>query len=83
MPRGETKGYLIIIESLMKKTFQLRGALVAIVTPFDINGGIDYSTFEKLIEEQIMAGTDGIVVCGTTGESPSFTREEFKEIFSF
>lgn len=67
----------------MENTFQLRGALVAIVTPFKEDKSIDYPAFEQLIQQQINAGTDGIVVCGTTGESPSFTYDEFKEIFSF
>ena len=44
------------------------GAIVAIVTPFK-NGLVDEDAFRRLIEEQIAAGTDGIVPCGTTGES--------------
>ncbi len=67
----------------MENTFQLKGSMVAIVTPFLENGDIDYDAFGQLMEDQITAGTDGIVVCGTTGESPSFTDEEFEAIFSF
>ena len=55
--------------------------MVAIVTPFLENGDIDYDAFSQLMEDQINAGTDGIVVCGTTGESPSFSDEEFEAIF--
>ncbi|KAA3639626.1 MAG: 4-hydroxy-tetrahydrodipicolinate synthase [Bacteroidetes bacterium] len=67
----------------MQNTFQLKGSLVAMITPFKENGAIDFDAFEVLIEDQIKAGTDGIVFCGTTGESPSFTDEEFEAIFSF
>jgi 4-hydroxy-tetrahydrodipicolinate synthase len=67
----------------MENTFQLKGSMVAIVTPFLENGDIDYDAFGQLMEDQITAGTDGIVVCGPTGESPSFTDEEFEAIFSF
>ena len=67
----------------MQNTFNLKGSLVAIVTPFKENREIDFDAFEVLIEDQIKAGTDGIVFCGTTGESPSFTDEEFEAIFSF
>ncbi len=67
----------------MQNKFQLKGSLVAIITPFKENGEIDFEAFEVLIADQIKAGTDGIVFCGTTGESPSFTDEEFEAIFSF
>lgn len=50
-------------------------SIVAIVTPFN-KEGIDISALEKLIERQIIAGTKGIVVCGTTGEGTLLTRHE-------
>jgi 4-hydroxy-tetrahydrodipicolinate synthase len=50
-------------------------SIVAIVTPFN-KDGIDISALEKLIERQIIAGTKGIVVCGTTGEGTLLTRTE-------
>ncbi len=59
-----------------------KGAIVAIVTPFK-NGKIDYATFEKLIEFQIKEGINGIVPCGTTGESPTLTHDEHKEVIRF
>jgi len=52
-----------------------RGSYVAIVTPFK-NGKIDEKAYAKLIEMHAKAGTDGIVPCGTTGESPTLTVEE-------
>lgn len=58
----------------------LSGSIVAIVTPFTASGAIDFSALENLIEFQIDNGTDGIVVCGTTGESPAITQEEYPEI---
>jgi 4-hydroxy-tetrahydrodipicolinate synthase len=52
-----------------------KGSLVAIVTPFK-NGKIDEEAFKNLIEEQIANGTQGIVPCGTTGESATLSHEE-------
>ncbi len=54
---------------------QFRGSMVALVTPFD-NGRVDLPTVEGLIDFQLSAGTDGLVLCGTTGESPTLTDEE-------
>jgi 4-hydroxy-tetrahydrodipicolinate synthase len=54
----------------------LKGAIVAIVTPFHEDGSIDFESFDKLIEFHIENGTDGIVVCGTTGEAATMTKEE-------
>jgi len=55
------------------------GAIVAIVTPFK-NGLVDEDAFRQLIEEQIAAGTDGIVPCGTTGESTTLSHEEHDRV---
>lgn len=52
-----------------------RGSFTAMVTPFQ-DGDIDWTAFDLLIEQQIEAGSHGIVVCGTTGESPTLTPEE-------
>ena len=54
----------------------LRGSIVAITTPFKENGEIDFETFDNLIEWHINEGTDGLVVCGTTGETPTLSEEE-------
>jgi 4-hydroxy-tetrahydrodipicolinate synthase len=56
-----------------------KGALVAIVTPFK-NGLIDEEALRELIEFQITNGTDGIVPCGTTGESATLTHEEHDRV---
>lgn len=54
----------------------LRGSIVAITTPFKENGEIDLQAFDALVEWHIAQGTDGLVVCGTTGETPTLSEEE-------
>ncbi|HPD57386.1 MAG TPA: 4-hydroxy-tetrahydrodipicolinate synthase [Smithellaceae bacterium] len=56
-----------------------RGAIVAIVTPFK-NGKVDEEALRELIEFQIANGTDGIVPCGTTGESSTLSHEEHDRV---
>jgi len=53
-----------------------KGVITAIVTPFKSNLDIDFAAFERLIEFQIERNIDGIVVCGTTGESPTLSHKE-------
>ena len=55
---------------------ELKGAIVAIVTPFNEDGSIDFESFDKLIDFHLENGTDGLVVCGTTGEAATMTKEE-------
>ncbi|MBN1828386.1 MAG: 4-hydroxy-tetrahydrodipicolinate synthase [Deltaproteobacteria bacterium] len=57
----------------------IRGALTAIITPFK-NGEIDEEGFRELIEFQIENGIDGIVPCGTTGESATLSHEEHDRV---
>lgn len=57
----------------------LKGALVAIVTPFK-DGGVDEAALRELIEFHIENGTDGIVPCGTTGESATLSHDEHKRV---
>lgn len=52
------------------------GAAVAIITPMHADGSIDYEEMGRIIDDQIENGTDAIVVCGTTGESPTMTDDE-------
>jgi 4-hydroxy-tetrahydrodipicolinate synthase len=54
----------------------LQGSMVAIVTPMFEDGSIDLDALRKLIDFHIEAGTDGIVIVGTTGESPTVDVEE-------
>lgn len=58
------------------------GVNTAIVTPF-AGGEVDYGAFGKLIEWQIESGVNGIVPCGTTGESATLTEEEHAEVVDF
>ena len=59
------------------------GAGVAIVTPFDKYGNINYEKLGELIERQIAGGTDAIIICGTTGESATLSPEERKAVIRF
>lgn len=56
------------------------GSCVALVTPFQENGDIDYQELESLIEFQIESGTDAILIAGTTGEASTLTDEEQAEL---
>ncbi len=66
----------------MKNTI-FTGAGVAIVTPMNEDGSINYEEFGKIIDFQIENGTDAIIVCGTTGESSTMTDEEHKECIRY
>ena len=54
----------------------IKGSIVAIVTPMHEDGSLDLAAFRALIDFHIIEGTDGIVVVGTTGESPTVDVEE-------
>ena len=60
-----------------------KGAGVAIVTPFNADGSVNYDKFAEMIEEQIAGGTDAIIVCGTTGESACLSEKEHVEVVKF
>ncbi|MFQ3680552.1 MAG: 4-hydroxy-tetrahydrodipicolinate synthase [Pseudanabaenaceae cyanobacterium] len=55
--------------------------ITAMVTPFTLEGGVDYGRAESLASELVESGSDGLVVCGTTGESPTLTWDEEYELF--
>jgi 4-hydroxy-tetrahydrodipicolinate synthase len=57
------------------------GSIVALVTPFK-DGLVDYDKLAELVEYHIGNGTNGIVPCGTTGESPTLTHEEHEKVIS-
>src|SRR3990170_3640549 len=54
----------------------LRGAFTALATPFTPAGAIDEAAFRRLVSWQVLAGIDGLVPCGTTGESPTLSPGE-------
>ena len=61
---------------------QLRGAFTALVTPFTDDGSLDELAFRRLVRWQILAGIDGLVPCGTTGESPTLSSEERERLIA-
>ena len=65
----------------MKKPI-FEGMATALITPITENG-IDYEAFGKLIDWQIEEGIDGLVICGTTGESSTLTDEEHREAIAY
>lgn len=54
----------------------IRGSIVAMVTPFREDGSVNFQVLTELLERQIAAGTDAILTLGTTGEYPTMTHEE-------
>ena len=56
--------------------------ITAMVTPFTVEGQVNYGMVEKLADYLVTHGSDGIVVCGTTGESPTLSWQEEYELFS-
>ena len=59
------------------------GSAVAIVTPMNNDGSINYDEYGKLIDFQINNGTDAIVACGTTGESATMSKEEHCQVIEY
>jgi 4-hydroxy-tetrahydrodipicolinate synthase len=61
----------------------LQGVFTALVTPFSADGSsIDFDAYDKLLGQQIDGGVSGLVPCGTTGESPTLTDAEQRELIS-
>ena len=63
-----------------KHIIMIQGSLVAIVTPMHADGSLDLPSLRKLIDWHITEGTDGIVIVGTSGESPTVSVEEHCEL---
>jgi 4-hydroxy-tetrahydrodipicolinate synthase len=57
-------------------TLRLRGAFTALVTPFTADGAVDEAAYRRLVAWQVMAGIDGLVPVGTTGEAPTLSTTE-------
>lgn len=66
----------------MKKTI-FTGSGVAIVTPFNSDGSVNYDALKELIEFQIENSTDAIIICGTTGEASTLTDDEQISVIKF
>src|SRR3954470_7350977 len=58
------------------------GTHTALITPFK-NGEVDYSALGKIIEKQVEAGIDGLVPCGSTGESATLSHDEHERVIAF
>ena len=56
------------------------GSITALITPFTESGDVDWKAFDNFVEWQIEQGSHGVVPCGTTGESPTLTHDEHKQI---
>ncbi len=56
-----------------------QGSIAALITPFN-DGKVDAAAFRKLVEWQIDQGTHGLVPCGTTGESPTLSHDEHRQV---
>ncbi len=67
----------------MKRHNPFKGLGVALVTPFDATGNIDYEAMSGLIESQIKGGIDFLCILGTTAETPCLTSEEKQQIIDF
>lgn len=66
----------------MKNTI-FTGAGVAIITPMNKDGSVNYDKLAQLLDEQIDGGTDAIITCGTTGESATLSMEEHTRVIEF
>ena len=66
----------------MAEKTALKGSMVALVTPFR-DGEVDWETLGKLIDFQLDGGTQGLIPCGTTGESPTLSHEEHDAVIEF
>ncbi|MBX2812505.1 MAG: 4-hydroxy-tetrahydrodipicolinate synthase [Myxococcales bacterium] len=55
---------------------RLQGAMSALVTPFNAVGDVDVPALTRMVEQQLSQGINGLIVCGTTGETPTLTVEE-------
>lgn len=66
----------------MKNTI-FTGAAIAIITPMNEDGSINFTVLGEMIDDQIANGTDAIVICGTTGEASTMSDEEHLECIRF
>ena len=56
------------------------GSIVALVTPFNTDGEVDFDSLKKFVDHHVAAGSDGLVAVGTTGESSTLTIEEHVKV---
>jgi len=64
----------------MSGTFRPHGVWTALTTPFSADGQVDHDSLRRLIEFQVNEGVDGVLPCGTTGESPTLSWQEHEAV---
>lgn len=69
-----------LLRASTMRPLMFRGSLVALVTPMTESGDVDFVAFGRLLDWHAREGSDGVVVCGTTGESPTVTASEASEL---
>lgn len=62
---------------------RLQGTFTALITPFQKNEELDFPALENLVRHQVQGKVEGLVPCGTTGESPTLTHKEHSEVIAF
>lgn len=80
MKAAKTIHYAALHKQYKKKKKMFKGSITALITPFTADGDVDIKAFDNFVEWQIDQGTDGLVPCGTTGESPTLSHDEHKMI---
>ena len=71
------------LEPLQAVSYTHLGAGVALVTPMNQDGSVNYDKLKEVIEQQIAGHTDAIIICGTTGEASTLTVEEHIECIRY
>lgn len=61
---------------------RFEGTYTAVVTPFTKTGAVDWAAFDRILADQLAGGVSGIVPCGTTGESPTLTMDEQRDVIA-
>jgi 4-hydroxy-tetrahydrodipicolinate synthase len=79
-PRKRAIRYNLTFTSWATNNIMIQGSIVAIVTPMHADGSLDLPALRNLIDWHVIEGTDGIVIVGTTGESPTVSVEEHCEL---
>eukprot|EP00406_Dinophysis_acuminata_P000122 CAMPEP_0179214028 /NCGR_PEP_ID=MMETSP0797-20121207/2042_1 /TAXON_ID=47934 /ORGANISM="Dinophysis acuminata, Strain DAEP01" /LENGTH=339 /DNA_ID=CAMNT_0020919923 /DNA_START=39 /DNA_END=1057 /DNA_ORIENTATION=+ len=65
---------------MARPALKLEGTITALVTPFKADGEVDYDSLRKLVEMNIREGVNGLIPMGTTGESPTVSKEEYQGV---
>lgn len=73
----------MVVVPLFKGVYMLNGVFTALATPLTESGEIDYPTLGRLLDAQVAAGIHGVVLLGTTAETPTLTAEEKKQLLDF